>query len=396
MSDRQIVIEVPYDKKETIERFLNTLKTYDKYDMYNFHYLIDFYQLAPYVRTIGTFTTDENPDILTERYYWEWNKEAIDNCQISVNKHGKYEMYELILPYPLLDNETIDDLGVDFYGYSIEQDKSNDSSNENSSDSWYIIFKTKLEVEAFLHILHSYNGNILSIDDMKMYMEMAKLSIIKSVKYSCPSNGLYGWRKEDFYDIKIEKTENETYKMILPFPQKFDMEIDSMMVSLKDIKNKIVDGGERISYGEGKAIREPSTGKGRFDLITPFGLSRIARWYELGAMKYADRNWEKGIPFSRYFDSAMRHMNKYMMGMTDEDHLAAACWNLLAIMHHEELNQKDLDDLPHYLNNSLIKEDIRQDLEELEKERMEEHIKIHEEISKDLKNEVKELGGYQE
>lgn len=113
---------------------------------------------------------------------------------------------------------------------------------------------------------------------------------------------------------------------------------------------KIDDGGERISYGERKAVREPSTGKGRFDLITPFGLERLAKWYELGAKKYSDRNWEKGLPFSRYFDSAMRHMTKFIMGRTDEDHLAAAVWNLMAIMHHQELCEIELDDLPHYIS----------------------------------------------
>lgn len=104
-----------------------------------------------------------------------------------------------------------------------------------------------------------------------------------------------------------------------------------------------------MSYGDGKAIREPSTGKGRFDLVTPFGLMRLAKWYELGAQKYSDRNWEKGMPFSRYVDSAMRHLVKYIMGMTDEDHLAAAAWNILCIIHHEELGQTDLDDMPHYM-----------------------------------------------
>lgn len=115
--------------------------------------------------------------------------------------------------------------------------------------------------------------------------------------------------------------------------------------------NEINDGGERISYGEGKAIREPSNGKGRYDLISPFALERIARWYELGAIKYSDRNWEKGMPYSRYVDSAMRHLIKFMMGMDDEDHLVASCWNLMAIMHHQGLFQGDeLDDLPHYLS----------------------------------------------
>ena len=37
------------------------------------------------------------------------------------------------------------------------------------------------------------------------------------------------------------------------------------------------------------------------------------------------------------------------MGMTDEDHLSAAVWNLLCIIHHEELGQTELDDMPHYL-----------------------------------------------
>ena len=120
----------------------------------------------------------------------------------------------------------------------------------------------------------------------------------------------------------------------------------------------IDDSGERISYGEGMAVREPATGKGRFDLITPFGMARLARWYELGAQKYSDRNWEKGIPFSRYLDSALRHLNKFTMGMDDEDHLAAACWNILCIMHHQELGQLDLDDMPHYKKETPVTANI--------------------------------------
>lgn len=114
----------------------------------------------------------------------------------------------------------------------------------------------------------------------------------------------------------------------------------------------IDDSGARIAYGENMATREPSTGKGRYDLVTPFGMRRLAKWYEIGSMKYADRNWEKGIPFSRYVDSAKRHLDKYIMGMGDEDHLAAAAWNLMALMHHEELGEMHLDDMPHYLQKS--------------------------------------------
>lgn len=112
--------------------------------------------------------------------------------------------------------------------------------------------------------------------------------------------------------------------------------------------NKLDDSGARITYGDGMATREPSTGKGRYDLVSPFAMRRLAKHYENGALKYADHNWEKGIPFSRYIDSAKRHIDKYIMGMTDEDHLAAATWNLFAIMHHQELGQTELDDMPHY------------------------------------------------
>lgn len=108
------------------------------------------------------------------------------------------------------------------------------------------------------------------------------------------------------------------------------------------------DSGERISYGEGCAVREPDTGKGRYDLISPFALRRMALHYENGALKYADRNWEKGMKFSRYVNSALRHMWKFVMGMNDEDHLAAAAWNIFAIMHHQELGQFEFNDMPHY------------------------------------------------
>lgn len=128
-------------------------------------------------------------------------------------------------------------------------------------------------------------------------------------------------------------------------------------MNLETTKNKIEgidDGGERISYGDGMAIREPTTGKGRYDLISPFATRRLAEWYDLGSKKYEPRNWEKGMPFSRYVDSAKRHIDKFIMGMNDEDHLAAAAWNIFAIMHHQELKQYHLDDMPHYLDKEEV------------------------------------------
>ncbi len=94
-------------------------------------------------------------------------------------------------------------------------------------------------------------------------------------------------------------------------------------------------GGERqVSVSGG--VREAPTGKGRFDLIPPIGTTRLAQHYENGAKKYADRNWEKGLPLGRYLDSALRHMNQFMAGDRSEDHLAAVAWNMFCYMHTEQ------------------------------------------------------------
>ena len=105
------------------------------------------------------------------------------------------------------------------------------------------------------------------------------------------------------------------------------------------------DTGKREDFESG-AMREPATGKGRYDLISPFALHRLAQHYENGAKKYSERNWEKGLPAGRMLDSARRHINQYMMGNADEDHLAAATWNLFCVMEFEQRLPEMLKDLP--------------------------------------------------
>lgn len=103
--------------------------------------------------------------------------------------------------------------------------------------------------------------------------------------------------------------------------------------------------GKKKKY-KGGGTRDDSTGKGRYDLITPLALKRLAGVYERGAVNHGDRNWELGVPYSRLLDSALRHTNQYLAGKRDEDHLGQAVWNLFALMHFEELNRDDLNDLP--------------------------------------------------
>jgi hypothetical protein len=87
--------------------------------------------------------------------------------------------------------------------------------------------------------------------------------------------------------------------------------------------------------------------------MSPFVLERDARHLEFGAKKYGERNWEKGQPMSRYIDSALRHLYRYLAGYRDEDHLAAARWNIGALMHTEHMVDqgnlpKSLDDRPSF------------------------------------------------
>jgi hypothetical protein len=106
--------------------------------------------------------------------------------------------------------------------------------------------------------------------------------------------------------------------------------------------------GVKQEYDSG-ATRDTKVNKGRFDLIPSGPLMRLAQVYERGANNHGARNWELGFPMSRAMDSALRHIFQYKDGMRDEDHLAQAIWNLIAIMHFEAQIKKGF--LPETLNN---------------------------------------------
>ena len=160
------------------------------------------------------------------------------------------------------------------------------------------------------------------------------------------------------------------------------------------------DDGTRREYGTG-AVRDTADGKGRCDLIpldickeillrewpvdmaiSPYILSKlelfqrtgneihlreaikltifemfncpatafleVAKHYEDGAKKYAERNWEKGISTHCYLDSAVRHYLKWLRGDKDEPHDRAVLWNLIGLW-WTVLYRPEMNDLP-YVN----------------------------------------------
>ena len=113
------------------------------------------------------------------------------------------------------------------------------------------------------------------------------------------------------------------------------------------------DSGNRKQFESG-ALRDRPPGKGRYDLISPIAIHRLALIYEKGGIKYKeDRNWEKGLPLASFVDSAIRHLFQYLEGKRDEDHVMQAAWNCFGAAHTEEMIKrgklpKTLDDLPDY------------------------------------------------
>jgi len=84
----------------------------------------------------------------------------------------------------------------------------------------------------------------------------------------------------------------------------------------------------------------------------------------MGAAKYSDYNWERGMPVSEMLNHAIAHIYAYLSGDRSEDHLAHASWNCFGAMHSEEmwpeLNQRLRQPgckPPPYATGSVVKSD---------------------------------------
>ncbi len=147
---------------------------------------------------------------------------------------------------------------------------------------------------------------------------------------------LLNWRNNCHHEANLQAS--------LPQPQE---------LTATSTKVDGLDSGNAIqSFGTG-AVRDTADNKPRIDLISPFAEERHGELMRKGAVKYAERNWEKGMPLSRFLASLHRHMNKFDQGDASEDHLAAIRFNVDGIMHGQEMIKrgvwpKEYDDLPSY------------------------------------------------
>lgn len=96
-------------------------------------------------------------------------------------------------------------------------------------------------------------------------------------------------------------------------------------------------------------------GKLRYDLIPPEVIEALAQVYTDGAKKYHDRNWEKGMSYSRLIRCIFSHLVKYIFGhrydkdLPDCEHMAMVMWNAAAILTYDKRDMAtEFNDLPHW------------------------------------------------
>ena len=104
--------------------------------------------------------------------------------------------------------------------------------------------------------------------------------------------------------------------------------------------------------------RKDDSGKLRFDLLPVKPLFKVVEVYTIGAAKYGDRNWEKGIPWWRIFGAMMRHGWAWWGGeqldpKDGQHHLSSVVWCALTLMEYEETHP-ELDDRPKGETNAEI------------------------------------------
>lgn len=89
-----------------------------------------------------------------------------------------------------------------------------------------------------------------------------------------------------------------------------------------------------------EAATKYDTKKPRWELMPSEALEELAKLYTLGAAKYGDNNWLKGMTWGRIFSALMRHAWKWWRGETydQEDgqhHMIAVAWCALALFHYD-------------------------------------------------------------
>lgn len=108
---------------------------------------------------------------------------------------------------------------------------------------------------------------------------------------------------------------------------------------------------EDLIYLSSEGIKHDQD-KLRYDLIPPDALEGFVKILTFGAKKYEDRNWEKGMKWSRLFGALMRHSWAWFRGEdldpeTGLNHMFhACCCCMFLAAYTQRAHLKEFDDRP--------------------------------------------------
>ena len=105
--------------------------------------------------------------------------------------------------------------------------------------------------------------------------------------------------------------------------------------------NKMTTTTKVLADGGGQ---RDDAGKPRVDLIPADAMLELGKVYGAGIERgYQERNWERGMKWSKCLGPLMRHLFKWMMGKKYDDgpegtgqlHIAMVAWNAIALLTYE-------------------------------------------------------------
>jgi len=111
-----------------------------------------------------------------------------------------------------------------------------------------------------------------------------------------------------------------------------------------------IDEKAQITKEALKAGLKSDKGKLRYDLVPVEALEEVVKVFTFGSEKYDDRNWEKGLNYSRVYAALQRHANAFWKGENLDDeskcyHMASVAFCALALIQYSKFNT-EFDDRP--------------------------------------------------
>lgn len=79
----------------------------------------------------------------------------------------------------------------------------------------------------------------------------------------------------------------------------------------------------------------------RYDLVPAYSLEQLVKVYTMGAKKYGDYNWTKGLNFTRVVAAMLRHTWSWIMGEDNDlesglNHMAHVAWGCFALIEYQK------------------------------------------------------------